>query len=98
MSSPLPRVSPSSTVPMPNVDYGTFVPGGTQYHKNAWLTLTHDPFVINNINGVEIDLKEIPHQEAVPGIFLMSEVNRGLLTTVVKEHLDKGIIEICTPT
>ena len=28
VSSLLPRVSPSSAIPMPKVDYGSFVPGG----------------------------------------------------------------------
>ena len=98
MSYPLPQVSPSSTLPNPIVDFGTFVPGGTQYHTAAWLKLTHDPFVINNVKGVHVDLNEIPYQETIPADFHMSVKNKDLLNNVVSEHLDKGIIEVATPT
>ena len=72
--------------------------GGTQYHINVWRTLTRDPFEINNIKGVKIDLHELPLQEAVPEAFCMSKSKKDLITNVIKEHLEKGIIEKCTPT
>ena len=77
-------------------DYGVFKPGGTKYHLRAWLDLTHDPFVIKSIQGVEVDLEEEPLQEAVPREFEMSVENEINLTVVVAEHLNKGIIERCT--
>ena len=100
MSSPLrlPKVALTSSVQTSVENFGTFVAGGTQYHINAWLTLTRDPFEINNIKGVKIDLHELPHQEAVPEAFCMSKSKKDLITNVVKEHLEKGIIEKCTPT
>ena len=83
---------------MPSEDFGNFVPGGTKYHNNAWLKLTHDPFVIKNINGVRVDLEKHPHQMAVPREFQMSKENRGLLIAILKQHLDRGIVELCTPS
>ena len=80
------------------MDFGTFVPGGTQFCIAAWLKLTHDPFVINNVKGVQIDLNEIPQQAKAPEDFHMSIKNRDLLNNVVREHLAKGIVEVATPT
>ena len=36
------------------------------------------------------------HIRTGPGVFIMSE-NKALVNNVVQEHLEKGIIEICTP-
>ena len=78
-------------------EYGVFRPGGTKDHLKAWLELTHDPFVIKCIQGVEVDLEEEPTQRETPTEFQMSVENKQNITVVVAEHLSKGIVEKCTP-
>ena len=97
MSSPPPSLVRHATHKLPTGAYGTFRAGCTKQHLNAWLRLTHDPFVIESIQGVQVDLEEKPFQGTAPNEFQMSKENANNLTVVVAEHLSKGIIEKCTP-
>ena len=78
-------------------DYGTFIPGGTKLKKHKWLQLTHDPFVLESVQGVRVDLHEEPNQKCKPREYVMSKENRHNTSSVVREHLEKGIIEKCKP-
>ena len=77
------------------LDFGFFIPGGTKFHVNEWLKITHDPFIINAIKGTKIELT----------LFLKTKLNqesfvgqKQTLNTdnLVQELLKKGIIEECS--
>ena len=74
-----------------------FRPRGYKFHKHKWLQLTHDPFVVQSVQGVKVDLEGEPIQSEIPREYVMSTENKNCTNKIVAEHLSKGIIEKCNP-
>ena len=56
----------SVSLPSTKPDCGVFKAGGTQFCVNNWLKLTHDYWIIENIQGSCIEFERLPVQEVVP--------------------------------
>ena len=66
--------------------------GRLRDHINTWKVITKDPWIINTVQGHQIDFLSEPHQEVVPHTPQYSVEQSQLIVEEVQELLGKGAI------
>ena len=63
-----------------------------------WKKVTSDPWIIDSVRGVTIPFMEVPAQVGEPRPYVLAEEERNFIDQELVGLLDKGVLEICTPT
>lgn len=72
------------------------VGGRLKYFYQQWLTITHDPFVLQCIKGICISLKDNPKQHKPPKKLRLNKQDHAAIDTDVKALLaQKVIVRVC---
>lgn len=66
--------------------------GRLKYFYRQWLTITHDPFVLQCIKGIRVPLKENPIQHRLPNSLRLNQHDKEAIDTDVRALLDQRVI------
>ena len=79
------------SIPLPEVPVG----GRLRYFLSEWSQITSDPFVLNMITGMEIDLWELPKQTHLPSPLRFNQEETAATDKLIQELLVKNAICTC---
>ena len=85
VSSLLDQVS----TPRPELPVG----GRLQHFVREWEQITSDPFILNMVRGMSLDLTEFPRQTTLPHEIKMSQEETQAAETNIDQLLEKGAIK-----
>ena len=94
-SEPSPVVQTSQPkVKLMNTEFN-FYGGKIAEYYEAWEKLTSDKWILNLVQGFEIDFVQNPVQRWCPPPLRLSRADTQALNTAVKQFHEQGIIERC---
>ena len=74
-------------------DVINFQAGRLQYFKQFWSYLSSDPWVVNTVSGMKIELTTEIEQTQLPRPMFFSEIESEMIDEEIQKMLKKGIIE-----
>ena len=81
-----------SSTPLPHIPVG----GRLRFFLDEWKKFTSDPFILDMVSGMSLDLTDIPLQESLPHEIKMNAVETAAAERHIKELLQKGAIKPST--
>ena len=66
--------------------------GRLKYFYDQWKKFTHDPFILDMVSGMSLDLTDVPQQSRLPHEIKMSQKESQVATEHVKTLLEKKAI------
>lgn len=70
-----------------------FLAGRLRHHVSFWNTITFDPYILNIVRGVQIELESNPEQSAWPLPYKFSSSDMEQIDTEIVSMYQKGVIE-----
>ena len=67
--------------------------GNLRKHKQEWLKITQDSFILDSISNLHIEFDTIPYQKTPPAQLKFSEAEKGAISEGITELLKKGATE-----
>lgn len=71
-----------------------FKAGNISQHYDFWKQITSDPWVLQTVKGLHIDLLQEPGQLSEPPPFRLSQQKKDLLDVEIAKLVDKGVWKI----
>ena len=75
------------------IDISNFQAGGLKHHVDSWQSMTSDPWILNAVQGCDIELDRIPYQSSVPPPLNFTEAECNYMDREVETLLKKGVVK-----